>query len=90
MQEVLWDFIRADALTTQHQNAFGSTAAWIDNIQLQKQVFAIHKITKEQFYSSLDYYINHPKIMEPMLDSMAEKAKRDRPVPVILNQNLTK
>jgi hypothetical protein len=78
MQTALWDFMRADAVTTYRMKGFGSPEAWNDNIELQQQIFAIHKITKEQFYKSLNYYLSKPKIFQPMLDSLVAKANRER------------
>ena len=80
MQVVLWDYIRADALTTQQQkNNNSSPEAMVANVKLQKQVFALHKITKQEFYKSLDYYNAHPFLMRTLMDSIVNKANRERP-----------
>jgi hypothetical protein len=79
MQLVFWDYIRADALTTQQQkNNNGSPEAMAANVKLQKQVFAIHQVTKEEFYKSLDYYNSHPVLMRTLMDSILSKANRER------------
>ncbi len=85
MQLVLWDFLRADALTIQRLKAFGSPESAVDNIPLQKQVFAIHHVTKEDFYESLAFYEANPHIMKTLLDSVAERATRERANNVPLN-----
>jgi len=79
MQSVLWDFIRADALTTTEQkNNTSSPEALAANVKLQKQVFALHQVTKEEFYKSLDYYNAHPVLMRTIMDSIVNKANRER------------
>ncbi len=78
MQLVLWDMIRADALTTQRQKTYSSPAAMEENVKLQKQVFAIHNVTKEEFYQSLNYYETHPGLMRTLMDSVVNKANRER------------
>lgn len=79
MQLVFWDYIRADALTTQQQkNNNTSHEAIAENVKLQKQVFAIHKVTKEEFYQSLNYYKAHPVLMRTLMDSIVNKANKER------------
>jgi len=79
MQLVFWDYLRADALTSQLQRSSTSPEALAANVKLQKQVFAIHHVTKEEFYTSLDYYKAHPVLMRNLMDSMVNKANRERP-----------
>jgi len=98
MQLVFWDFIRADALTTlEHNNNNASPEALATNIKLQKQVFAMHQVTKEEFYRSLDYYNAHPALMRTLMDSVINKANRERPnitntpnIPNTINPSLIK
>lgn len=78
MQLVLWDIMRADAATTQHLQTYTSPEAAAENVKLQKQVFAIHNITREDFYISLDYYKAHTNLMKVMMDSMVNKATREK------------
>jgi len=91
MQLVFWDYLRADALTAQLQRSSTSPEALAANVKLQKQVFAIHHVTKEEFYSSLDYYKAHPVLMRTLMDSMTNKANRERPTgPTTINPALIK
>lgn len=79
MQRVFWDYLRAD-IYTQDFIAKDSTKNMIlENLRLQDKVFALHKITKEQFYNSYTYYSNHKELMTKMLDSMI--AKHEKKVP---------
>ena len=92
MQLVFWDFIRADALTTVEQkNNYTSAVSIAENVKLQKQVFAMHQVTKEEFYNSLAYYNTHPALMRVLMDSIVNKANRERQNSTnISNQGLVK
>jgi hypothetical protein len=78
MQTVLWDMLRADALTFNFMNRDTSKKPEAENVKLQQLIFAEQKITKEEFYKSFDYYKEHPNLMQPILDSMIDKATREK------------
>ncbi len=90
MRGVLWDIIRADAVTTQQLRTNISIIATEENVKLQKQIFAIHEITKEDFYKSFDYYRSHPSLMKVLLDSVVNKANRERITVIKTDSNLVK
>ena len=79
MQLVFWDFLRADALNTQLQRGSNAPGPLTTIVKLQKEVFAIHHVTREEFYSSLDYYKTHALLMATLMDSMLTRANRERP-----------
>ena len=70
MQELLWDYLRADVYTTDYIATDSTKNAAAESIALQKYVFKKHKVTKEQFYTSYQYYLKHPALMVNILDSM--------------------
>ena len=78
MQAVLWDVIGADVFTDQFVKKDSSKNASLENMKLQNKIFAIHKVSKENFYKSYDYYMLHPEDMKIILDSMTASAERDR------------
>lgn len=78
MQAVMWDIIQADVFTDQFIKKDSLKNASLENIQLQNKIFAIHKISREAYYKSYDYYIYHTDLMKVILDSMTTKAERDR------------
>ena len=80
MQAVLWDVIKAEAFTTDFikKDTAKNTAA--ENLKLQQQIFAIHKITKAEFYSSYDYYKTNAPAFKKIMDSMITQAERSRNV----------
>lgn len=78
MQAVLWDVIQAEAFTTQFIKKDTLKNAPLENAKLQQQIFAIHKISKEDFYDSYNYYIRHVDLMRTLLDSIASRGEREK------------
>jgi len=82
MQAVLWDMMRADELV----NYYGytdSTFKKIDrNIELYQKIFQIHRIKKETFQKSLQYYQRRPDMLQPIIDSLKSLTERETVAPV--------
>jgi len=78
MQSVLTDIIKAESFSDVYIRKDTHTDVEKENAVLQKEIFAIHHITKEDFYTSYDYYKNHPEIMQVILDSIIAKANASK------------
>jgi hypothetical protein len=78
MQKVMWDVLRADAFTFDFIKRDSAKKPEAEDVKLQQQIFAIHKVSKEDFYRSYNFYKMHPDLMQPILDSMINKATRDK------------
>ncbi len=78
MQAVLWDVIKADVFTTDFIKKDSSKNATAENLKLQQQIFAIHKITKADFYTSYDYYKTNTVEFKKIIDSMVTQAERKK------------
>ncbi|MDB5203385.1 MAG: hypothetical protein JWQ27_2794 [Ferruginibacter sp.] len=78
MQEVLWDYVQADVFAKDFISKDSALNDTAENIKLQKQVFAAHKITREQFYKSYEYYLHHDNDMKVMLDSLLARQTRKK------------
>ena len=78
MQAVLWDVIKADVFTAEFLKKDSSKNAAAENLKLQQQIFAIHKVSKADFYRSYDYYKAHTEIFKQVMDSMVVRAEKDR------------
>ncbi len=78
MQAVLWDVIKADVFTTGFIKTDSAKNATAENLKLQQQVFAIHKVTRADFYSSYDYYKKDPVAFKKIMDSMVTQAERTK------------
>ncbi|MEO6584368.1 MAG: DUF4296 domain-containing protein [Ferruginibacter sp.] len=76
MDMILWDFIKADVFTSTHLTAANADSMKKENVVLQKKIFAVHGISKEQFYKSFNYYSEHPQSMLIMLDTLTARENR--------------
>ncbi|MEO6538886.1 MAG: DUF4296 domain-containing protein [Ferruginibacter sp.] len=78
MQDVLWDYLRADAFTKEYISKDSTKNLQAENVKLQKNLFSMHHITKEEFYNSYDYYLKHNNKMKVLLDSMIATKTREK------------
>jgi hypothetical protein len=78
MQEVMWDIIEADVFTDRFIKKDSLKNASVENMKLQNKIFALHKVTRADYYESYEYYTVHADLMKVILDSMSAKAERDR------------
>lgn len=83
METVLFDFAMADAHTNINVNIDSVILAQKENTKLQKKIFAIHGITREQFKQSFEYYTKHPAEFTTILDSISAKENRRNTAPII-------
>lgn len=81
MEAVFWDVIRADVLVTDYSKKDSSVSPLFQNIALQKKIFHLHGVTKEQFYKSFDYYAEHPGMMTVLLDSVIAHSTPENSMP---------
>ncbi|MBO9681901.1 MAG: DUF4296 domain-containing protein, partial [Flavisolibacter sp.] len=70
MQAVLWDVMQADAMAENYAASDSAFRGLSKHVDYYQKVFAIHKISKDEFTKSLVYYENHPSRLKPILDSM--------------------
>lgn len=78
MQAVMWDMLLADAYTQKYLKNDSTKNEQAQNAVLQQKIFQLHKINKEDFYASYEYYNNHPDIMRAILDSINVKEEKGR------------
>jgi hypothetical protein len=78
MQAVMWDIIGADVFTEQYVKKESLKNASVENMRLQNKIFALHNVSRVDFYKSYDYYVEHTNLMKVMLDSMTAQAERNR------------
>ena len=71
MREVMWDMIRADQYVSDFIMKDSTRNKKNESIKLYDEIFQIHKITREQFKKSLDYYGSRPDLFKPIIDSLA-------------------
>ncbi len=80
MQAVLWDVIKADVFTTDFIKKDSAKNAIAENLKLQQQVFAIHKVTRADFFTSYDYYKTNTVEFKKIIDSMVSQADRKKDI----------
>lgn len=76
MQAVLWDVMQADEMAEYYSAKDTSFRSMAKHVGYYQKVFAIHKISKEDFTRSLTYYENHPKDLKIILDSLQNFGER--------------
>lgn len=70
MQLVLLDFIKADSYDTEISARSKNVEDTLDNLSRQNTIFEYHKVTRNAFLNSLEYYKKNPDLFIPILDSM--------------------
>ena len=71
MREVMWDMIRADEYVSDFIMKDSTRNKKNESIKLYDEIFEVHKITREEFKKSLDYYSSRPDLFKPIIDSLA-------------------
>ncbi len=71
MKLVMWDIINADEWMKFAAAKDSTISIKKENIALYNKIFALHKISKDEFYNSYSYYENHPNEMKILLDSIS-------------------
>ena len=71
MQVVLWDMMRADQFLNDYVlNRDTAINKRVESIKLYKQIFEVHKISREDFQQSFQYYLQEPARFKNILDSV--------------------
>ncbi len=76
MQSILYDIILADALNG--TAVIKDTSIKIDdaNAALFQKIFDLHKISKQDFLKSYRFYLRHPDLLKPVIDSLSAVINR--------------
>ncbi|MEO8412326.1 MAG: DUF4296 domain-containing protein [Ginsengibacter sp.] len=77
MQSILWDVIRAQALSTEIARKDSTTNEVTETKALNKKIYGIHKITPATFDKSYAWYTNHPDMMRLIFDSLNVQKQKD-------------
>ena len=70
MQAVFWDYMRADVYANEYLRKDSGRDLQKESAKLQQQVFQLHRISREQFYKSYEYYLYNTNEMKIMLDTL--------------------
>jgi hypothetical protein len=80
MREVMWDMMRADQYVAAFLLKDSTRNKKAESIKLYEEIFRIHKITREQFKTSFDYYSAQPDLFRPIIDSLAKRKVTTAPI----------
>ena len=72
MRQVIWDMMRADQYVAGFRLKDSTHNKRNESIRLYEEIFRIHKITREQFKTSFDYYTSRPDLFRPIIDSLSK------------------
>lgn len=76
MGDLLWEQMKINAFTTEFMVRDSSKNLTKENLILQEKIFQKYHTTKEQFYKSYDYYLDHSAELKVILDSVTAKQSR--------------
>lgn len=74
----MYDVLAAQELAQSTTDLKDTTATKNKTFELYQQVFAIHKITREQFDKSFKFYESHPDKIKILFDSVSEYGSRKK------------
>ncbi len=75
MEALLWDMMRADKFLADYVlNKDTTKKIDPESVKLYQQIFAIHKVTGDQFQRSFTYYKEHPDQLRAIMDSLSKPA----------------
>ncbi|MDO9374032.1 MAG: DUF4296 domain-containing protein [Ferruginibacter sp.] len=78
MQVVMWDLLEANSYTQRYIKLDTVKNAALENLKMQQQIFQLHKVSKDDFYKSYDYYSTQPDQMRILLDSIVAIGERNK------------
>lgn len=82
MEAVLWDVLQADEMINNYLQTDSLYKSLSKRSALYDTIFAIHKVSKEDFKKSILYYESHPKLLKPLLDSLQKRTTVVIPTPI--------
>ena len=74
MKVVMFDMLKADEWYARKLVGDTLMLKVIEDIPLYEQVFAVHEITKKEFFDSYHYYEAHPVAYKELVDSLESYA----------------
>ena len=78
MKVVMFDMLKADDWYARILVGDTLMQRVKEDIPLYEQVFAVHKLTKKQFFDSYHYYESHPVAYKELVDSLESYANNQK------------
>lgn len=82
MELVIYDMMLADRYAMQfmvNDSLKKNNLKW-ETMKLFNQVLAYHKVSKTQFFASMDFYMRRPEDFRVMIDSMVSISNKEKEV----------
>jgi hypothetical protein len=77
MKEIMWDMVQTDEFVTVYVHGTPQNIK-DENLALYQKVFALHKITNNEFTKSYGFYKTHPIQQKILMDSLMQFSTRLR------------
>lgn len=79
MGDILWDMMQADQYATNYLiKDSAKVNVKMETLKLYEEVFRLHKVNREEFRKSFQFYQDHPDITRVLFDSLISKGNRLR------------
>lgn len=76
MGKVMWDLMQVDAYTQNYLRRDTLKSYKKERTILYQQVFDLHKITRQEFNKSFDYYMGRPDFTQTIVDTLTARQTR--------------
>jgi hypothetical protein len=90
MQSVIFDLLKADEFINNFVIKDTTLKRDHEALKLYQQVFLLHKIKREDFYKSYNYYMAHPDKSKALFDSLIDRKTKVTPPIAPLKKELKK
>ena len=77
MKPIVWDMMRANSLS-QNLRKTDTNLVKKETLANYERVFKVHGVTKETFFKSYNYYLQHPDKNKILMDTLVAYANRQR------------
>jgi hypothetical protein len=79
MEKILWDMMLADQYAANYiVKDSAKVNVKVETLKLYEEVFRLHKVSRDEFRKSFQFYQERPDITRPMFDSLLARGNRAR------------
>lgn len=79
MEKILWDMIQADQYASLYLVKDSARInVKMETLKLYEQVFQLHKVSRDEFRESFQYYLSRPDLTRSVFDSLLSQGNRQR------------
>jgi hypothetical protein len=78
MRSIVWDILQADELASQNKQNDTTINLKSESFRLYDQVFALHKISRQQYYKSYQFYQEHPDLYKSLMEDVKKFSQQKK------------